>query len=64
MMHQMGYSSRMSDAELLKHGEAACDLFNQGYSYGAVANEVYEHVTNLSYDDTHYFVGVAKASLC
>ena len=63
-MHQMRYSSRMSDAELLKNGEAACDLFNQGYSYGAVANEVYEHVTNLSYDDTYYFVGVAKAGLC
>ena len=64
MMHTMGYSSRMSDDELLYHGEAACDLFGRGYSYDEVASEVYDHVSNLSYDDTHYFVGIAKAGLC
>ena len=56
----MGYSSRMSNDELLYHGEAACDLFGRGYSYDEVSSEVYDHVSNLSYDDTHYFVGIAK----
>jgi Protein of unknown function (DUF732) len=63
-MHRMGYSNRMSDDALVDNGNTVCELFDQGYSYGEVADEVYPNTTNLSYDDTYYFVGVAKASMC